>query len=124
MTDVTGFGLLGHALEMARGAGLAARIDFQALPWLAQARELAGRGIVTGASGRNWASYGTAVQLGPGVDETARALLTDPQTSGGLLVACEPRAAAQVLAVFRDHGFEAAAVVGEMTAGDAAVSVE
>ncbi|HEY0294746.1 MAG TPA: selenide, water dikinase SelD, partial [Bordetella sp.] len=95
ITDVTGFGLLGHTLEMARGAGLAAHLRLAGLPWLEQVQAYAAQGVVTGASGRNWDSYGESVRLGAGVDDTARALLTDPQTSGGLLVACAPQDAAR-----------------------------
>ncbi|MFV0361345.1 selenide, water dikinase SelD [Tropicimonas sp.] len=116
LTDVTGFGLAGHVLEMARGAGCDARIDWSAVPFLPGVRELAGRGFVTGASGRNWASYGTEVGLPAGFSDLDRALLTDPQTSGGLMVACTPGATDQVLAVFRRHGFGQAAIVGEIAA--------
>lgn len=119
ITDVTGFGLLGHTLEMARGAGLTAHLDLAALPWLPGVQALASQGCITGASGRNWASYGNGVALGPSVDDTARALLTDPQTSGGLLVACAPGAVQSVLDIMRQQGFEHAAVVGRMqAAGD------
>jgi selenide,water dikinase len=120
MTDVTGFGLLGHALEMCRGAGLRARLDVAAVPLLPGVRELAARGMVTGASTRNWASYGEQVDLG-GADALTRALLTDPQTSGGLLVSCAPDAVDAVLGVLRDEGFAQAAVIGAFEAGDAGV---
>ena len=114
VTDVTGFGLAGHALEMARGAGLSAVLDWSRVPLVPGVRELAQAGFVTGASGRNWAGYGADVALPAGFDDVARALLTDPQTSGGLLVSCTAQAAPQVLEVFRRHGFDAAAVVGRM----------
>jgi selenide,water dikinase len=123
ITDVTGFGLLGHALEMSRGAGLRARIDLSALPWLPGVRGMAQAGMITGASGRNWASYGAAIALDAGVDEVSRALLTDPQTSGGLLVACDRDSAAQVLKELTAQGFTQAAVVGEMVQGEAGVEV-
>ena len=123
MTDVTGFGLLGHALEMARGAALSLRIGYRELPWLAQSEALAARGIVTGASARNWASYGGAVDLEPDLPEVARALLTDPQTSGGLLVACAPPAVDAVLACFRAEGFARAAVIGDALAGPPRIAV-
>jgi selenide,water dikinase len=103
MTDVTGFGLLGHGLELARGSGLTARIDFQRLPVLAGAEELAQAGFVTGASGRNWASYGNGVELYEGCPDWQKAILTDPQTSGGLLVSCAPEAEAEVMGIFRRH---------------------
>ncbi len=117
MTDVTGFGLLGHALEIARGSGLAAHLEFGRLPILPQAAELARAGHVTGASGRNWASYGGGVRLFEGCQDWQRALLTDPQTSGGLLVACTAAAQEEVMQVFRLHGFERAAVIGRLVAG-------
>ncbi|WP_203564742.1 selenide, water dikinase SelD [Bordetella pseudohinzii] len=123
ITDVTGFGLLGHALEMARGAGLTAKLRLSDLPWIPGVRALAAEGVVTGASGRNWASYGDAIRLGPKVGDAERALLTDPQTSGGLLVACAPEAAAQVMDIFAAGGFADAAVIGEMAVGDPVVQV-
>ena len=115
LTDVTGFGVLGHALEMARGAGLGIELDAQALPFLARAREWARAGHVTGASKRNWASYGAEVALPADLPEWQRHLLTDPQTSGGLLVACAPDAAAGLLAEIRTAGYPAAAQVGRVT---------
>src|SRR5690606_24193505 len=97
MTDVTGFGLLGHTLEVARAAGLSARLRHADLPWLPGVRQLAAQGAVTGASGRNWSSYGASVALAPHVDGSMRAVLCDPQTAGGLLVSCAPEVAGQVL---------------------------
>jgi selenide,water dikinase len=123
MTDVTGFGLLGHALELARGAGLTVRLRFDDLPWLPDVQALAADGVVTGASGRNWAAYGDGVQLGANIDRTARDLLTDPQTSGGLLVSCAPQALGEVLEILHHAGFTDAAVIGETRAGDARVEV-
>lgn len=120
MTDVTGFGLGGHALEMARGAGADLRLDWSAVPLLPGVAELAQAGTVTGASGRNWASYGHEVILPDDLAPEARAILTDPQTSGGLLVACDPAVASEVLGIFRHHGFAQAAVVGRI--GDRGVS--
>ena len=116
ITDVTGFGLAGHALEMARGARCELQIDWSAVPLLPGVRALAARGFITGASGRNWAGYGADVQLSTQLDAEDRALLTDPQTSGGLLVACEPSALDAVLAIFGRHGFAQAAVVGQVLA--------
>jgi len=120
MTDVTGFALAGHALEMARGSGSDIRLDWAAVPLLAGARALSQRGFVTGASGRNWASYGAEVALPDGFAAEDKALLTDPQTSGGLLVACAPAAVAAVLETFGRHGFAEAAVIGEVVATQAA----
>jgi selenide, water dikinase len=113
LTDVTGFALAGHALELARGAKLAIEIDWSQVPVLEGVRELAQAGYVTGASGRNWAAYGSEVQLPANFAEADLALLTDPQTSGGLLVSCSPDSVAQVLEVFRRHGFGQAAVIGQ-----------
>jgi selenide,water dikinase len=123
LTDVTGFGLAGHALELARGAQLGVRIDWHAVPLLGGVRELAAQGMVTGASGRNWAGYGADVTLPEGFAAADKALLTDPQTSGGLLVSCAREAAAEVLALFGRHGFDAAAVIGEVTAGAGRLTV-
>ncbi|MDE2277540.1 MAG: selenide, water dikinase SelD, partial [Burkholderiales bacterium] len=116
LTDVTGFGLAGHALEMARGARCDVRLDWAAVPQLPGVRALAAQGYFTGASGRNWAGYGADVVLPQGFADEDRALLTDPQTSGGLLVSCTPSALDAVLAVFGRHGFAEAAVVGSIAA--------
>jgi selenide, water dikinase len=120
LTDVTGFGLAGHALELARAAGLQLRVDWSRVPLLPGVRELAGRGMITGASGRNWAAYGAQVELPAGFGPVEQALLSDPQTSGGLLVSCAAQAAEEVLAVFRRHGFGAAALIGEAGAARSA----
>ncbi|WP_395141453.1 selenide, water dikinase SelD [Schlegelella aquatica] len=117
LTDVTGFGLAGHSLELARGAGCTVRIEWRRVPLIEGVRELAAQGFVTGASGRNWTSYGADVRLPEGYAVEDRALLTDPQTSGGLLVSCSREAAEAVLAVFRRHGFASAALIGEVVAG-------
>ena len=116
LTDVTGFGLAGHALEMARAAQASVVLDWDRVPMLAGVRELAGRGMVTGASARNWDGYGAEVTLPERFAATERALLTDPQTSGGLLVSCDAAAVGDVLAIFRRHGFRAAAEIGEVVA--------
>ena len=123
ITDVTGFGLAGHALEMARGSGCTVEIDWSQVPLLSGVRELAARGMVTGASGRNWAGYGQDVRLPSGFAPQDQALLTDPQTSGGLLVACRPDTVDQVLATFRSQGFEQATVVGRVAGGPAQLTV-
>jgi len=123
LTDVTGFGMLGHLLEMARGAGLTAKLSMPKIPLLPNVIELAKSGFITGASERNWAGYGHDVVLSKNLSPVDQALLTDPQTSGGLLVACEPSAAAEVLALFKGEGFLHAAVIGEMAKGDAKVEV-
>ena len=116
MTDVTGFGLAGHALEMARGSGLNVHIAWAQVPLLDGVRELAQQGHITGASARNWSGYGADVQLpASGFDAIDQALLSDPQTSGGLLVSCAPESVDAVMAVFERHGFAQAAVVGQVT---------
>jgi selenide,water dikinase len=116
MTDVTGFGLAGHALEIARGSGVDVHIDWSQVPWLDGVRGLAEQGHVTGASGRNWQGYGADVQLpASGFEAIDQALLSDPQTSGGLLVSCSPDAVKEVMAVFVKHGFAQAAVVGSVS---------
>jgi selenide, water dikinase len=115
VTDVTGFGLGGHLLEICRGSGLAATVEFAHLPLLAEAVAHVRAGIATGASTRNWASYGESVDLSPDLEEWQQKIVTDPQTSGGLLVACAPGAAEDVLAAFRADGFDQAAVIGRMT---------
>jgi selenide, water dikinase len=120
MTDVTGFGLAGHALEMARGARCDLHIRWPAVPLLDGVRALAGQGFVTGASSRNWAGYGDEVSLPAAFAAEDQALLTDPQTSGGLLVACAPAALDAVLAVFHRHGFGQAAVIGSVAASTGA----
>ena len=115
LTDVTGFGLAGHALELARGSGLDVHIDWATVPLLDGVRELAQQGHITGASARNWSGYGADVQLpSTGFDAIDQALLSDPQTSGGLLVSCAPESLDAVMAVFERHGFAQAAVVGQV----------
>ena len=117
MTDVTGFGLLGHALEMARGANKTITINIEALPWLSEATTLAQQGFVTGASGRNWKSYGTEVVLPADISEWQRQLYCDPQTSGGLLVACAPDRAEALLKTTIASGYPGARVIGEVKDG-------
>jgi len=124
LTDVTGFGLLGHLLELARGAKLTATLQMPAIPLLPNVLQLAGQGCITGASGRNWEAYGHDVSLADGVSAVQKALLSDPQTSGGLLVACDPASVDEVLALFQREGFVHAAVIGEMSAGAARVEVQ
>lgn len=116
MTDVTGFGLAGHLLEVCRGSGLSAVLRLAELPLIEAARGLAQAGIATGASARNWAAYGGEVHWPEGAADWQRALLTDPQTSGGLLVSCSEAAVPAVLAAFRAAGFGEAAEIGHMQA--------
>ena len=123
LTDVTGFGLLGHLLEIAKGSKVAARIDWNSLPLLPGALDMAREGIVTGASARNWTGYGAAVSLASTLGESQKAVLTDPQTSGGLLVACAPGAVSAVLDIFAKDGFKHARVIGELAAGTPGIAV-
>ncbi|CAN7296370.1 selenide, water dikinase SelD [Rhizobacter sp. LjRoot28] len=123
LTDVTGFGLAGHGLELARGAGLTAVIDWHRVPLLPGVQALADDGIVTGASARNWAGYGAEITLADDLPATARSLVTDPQTSGGLLVSCAPDTVDAVLGVFREEGFGDATVIGRMEAGPAGLTI-
>ena len=123
LTDVTGFGLLGHLLEVCRASAATATLDFARIPLHPGVLALARAGCVTGASGRNWSGYGSDVTLPPGATDAERAVLTDPQTSGGLLVACAADAVDEVLAIFRAEGFAGAAEIGGISAGPARVEV-
>jgi selenide,water dikinase len=123
LTDVTGFALLGHLLEICRGSGLAAEIVLDHIPLLPAAEQLAQAGFATGAAARNWASYGHEVVLSDGMPEWQRKLLCDPQTSGGLLAACAPQDAEEVLRLFHEAGFRDAAVIGAMRPGMPGVTV-
>jgi selenide,water dikinase len=118
MTDVTGFGLLGHLVEICKGSGVAAILDYAALPLLPNVIDYAAKGCVTGASERNWTGYGKHVVLDKNrFGDTERALLTDPQTSGGLLISCAPEVVTEVLSIFLQQGFDHATVIGEIAEG-------
>ena len=123
LTDVTGFGLLGHLLEMCRGSGLSAELQFDRVPVLSEALPLAQQGYGPGAIDRNLASYGHEVDFAPHMENWQRRVLADAQTSGGLLVAVAPDAVDEVLSAFSKAGFEQAAVIGTMKSGAARVSV-
>lgn len=123
MTDVTGFALLGHLLEICRGSQLQAQLEFDQIPFIDIALQLARDGYATGAAARNWASYGESVVLQSHIAEWQRKLLCDPQTSGGLLVSCTSGSVDAVLAAFNADGFNHAAVIGTMQAGSAQVTV-
>ena len=123
LTDVTGFGLLGHLLGICRGSRVAAKLEWDRIPMLEVARQLAQQGLATGASQRNWASYGAEVRLPSAAPDWHRKVLTDPQTSGGLLVACEPHTAADVLELFAAQGFHRAAEIGRLEPGEPGVNV-
>jgi selenide,water dikinase len=123
MTDVTGFGLLGHSLELARGSGVSLEISYERVPFLAQARALVEAGYATGASGRNWASYADGIVLPPELPTWRRTLLTDPQTSGGLLVACAAERAETLRAAIEGAGYPRASIIGSVSSGDAVVRI-
>lgn len=123
MTDVTGFGLAGHLLEVCRGSGLSAELDAGALPLIPAAERFARDGIATGASARNWAGYGRQVEIAGTLPAHLRTLLTDPQTSGGLLVSCAAEVVAEVCEVFHDEGFDDVAEIGRLVEGAPAIDV-
>jgi selenide, water dikinase len=123
LTDVTGFGLAGHLLEICRGSRLGAEVRFDDLPLLPEALEWAKQGTATGASDRNWAGYGREVRMAADAPEWKRKLITDPQTSGGLLVACAPAAEKNVIEEFRRQGFPHACRIGSMRAGDPSLTI-
>jgi selenide,water dikinase len=123
LTDVTGFGLLGHLLEICRGSKLTAQVKFDSVPLIAEALDWAKQGVATGASDRNWKGYGAEVDMPAKAPEWMQKLLTDPQTSGGLLVACAPEIERNVLDGFRKRGFAEARVIGKLHAGPARLRV-
>ncbi|WP_395711093.1 selenide, water dikinase SelD [Reyranella sp.] len=123
ITDITGFGVLGHALEMARGSKLALTIEVAKVPLLAEAASLAQQGYVTGASHRNWASYQDHVALPASLPEWQRHLLSDPQTSGGLLVACDATRAEEIAATIRAAAYPATAIIGHTAKGTPGITV-
>jgi selenide,water dikinase len=124
MTDVTGFGLLGHLLELCKGSGLSAVVDYDALPLLPNVADYATQGHVTGASARNWEGYAQHVHLDKRLGAVERALLTDPQTSGGLLISCAPGVVTEVLSIFLQQGFDHAVVIGELAEGKPQINVK
>jgi selenide,water dikinase len=124
MTDVTGFGLLGHGLEMARASEVTMRIKATAVPFLGRAQQFAEAGHVTGASHRNWDSYGDGVTLPVGFPSPLRHLLTDAQTSGGLLISCAEDAAEELVSSIREAGYPMASIIGAVAAGPAGIEVE
>jgi selenide,water dikinase len=123
LTDITGFGLAGHLLEICRGSRLAAEVELDALPVIGAALEWVKKGVATGASERNWSGYGADVALPAGAPEWVKKLVTDPQTSGGLLVACAPEDERRVLDAFAGEGFSEARRIGRLAEGPARVSV-
>ncbi len=123
MTDVTGFALLGHLLEICRGSRLKADLVYERIPFIDTAVQLAQAGYATGAAERNWSSFSQAIQLDESISKWQRQLLCDPQTSGGLLVSCTPECVDSVLAAFWSDGFHQAAVIGSLQAGSAEITV-
>jgi selenide, water dikinase len=123
LTDVTGFGLAGHLLEICRGSKLAAEVRFDSLPVIPEALEWVKQGVATGASDRNWQGYGKDVSLPSQSEDWIRKIITDPQTSGGLLVACAPEAEKQVLKHFESQGFSGARNIGTLRAGKPGITV-
>ncbi len=123
ITDVTGFGVLGHGLEMARGSKLSITINARDIPLLTEAASLSQQGFVTGASHRNWDSYGAQVSLPAGLPDWQRHLLSDPQTSGGLLVAVAPEKANEIVETIRAAGYPAAQVIGHAEAGTPGIKI-
>lgn len=123
MTDVTGFGLLGHLLEICRASSHGAEIAFSQLPIIPEALKLAESGHATGASTRNWSSYGQEVDLAPEMTDWQKKILTDPQTSGGLLITCQKAHLSAILELLKTRGFEETAVIGKISKGPARVTV-
>ena len=124
ITDITGFGLCGHLYEMCKGAGLGATLQWERLPFLEGAIDYAQKGYNTGAANRNWDSFDKHITTWGGIETWQKNLLMDPQTSGGLMIACAPAAADEVLALFKQNGYRYASVVGELTEGEARVTLE
>ena len=123
LTDVTGFGILGHGLEMARASGLTVSLSLANIPFLSQAETLSREGFITGASERTWASYSSEIKLPDGMADWQRLLLADPQTSGGLLVACDAASADSLVKTIRDAGYPLASIVGYTQPGPVQVEV-
>jgi len=123
LTDVTGFGLAGHLLEILRGSKLGGEVRFDALPVIPEALEWVKQGVATGASERNWKGYGGEVDLPSSAPDWMKKLLTDPQTSGGLLVSCASEAVPAVLQAFQQRGFDDARVIGRVYAGKPRLAV-
>ena len=117
LTDVTGFGLAGHLLELCRGAKLSAQIQWDSIPVITEAVKLVKEDIFTGASPRNWLGYGHEIQMGSHLHAWQQNLFSDPQTSGGLLISCSPEATEQVLEILRTDGFMQAQKIGHFVEG-------
>jgi selenide,water dikinase len=123
MTDVTGFGVLGHGLEMARGSNVTLDIAYQHIPFLTEAEALVQAGYKTGASARNWASYGKEVVLPAKLPDWKKTLLTDPQTSGGLLITCAPERADALRTQIEAAGYPRVQIIGSASQGPPQVRI-
>lgn len=123
VTDVTGFGLAGHLLEVCRASEMRAEISIEVTPFIERAAAFARGGTATGASARNWSSYGESVTLADEVADWQRVLLTDPQTSGGLLIACDPAAVDEVRQLVMEAQNTEAHIIGCLIEGPAGISV-
>lgn len=123
LTDIGGCGLLGHLLDLCKGSALRARLEFASVPLLPKLLEFARDGHAADLAERNWAGYDGAVSLSGPSAELARALLADPQTSGGLLVSCAPDTVTEVLSIFLQQGFSHVSVIGELLTGEPGVDV-
>lgn len=121
MTDVTGFGLLGHLLEICRGSNLKAEISFSGIPILAEALTLANNGIFPGAAQRNWDGYQSQIKTMTAQWQTL--LLADPQTSGGLLLSVAPESVPTILEQLLAEGYGFSTVIGECTPGEPGIEI-
>lgn len=124
LTDVTGFGILGHSLEMAQGSNVEIDIYYSKIPFLKEAQALAKDGCFTGASRRNWDSYGEYIVLPENYPDYKRFLLTDPQTSGGLLLSVAPDKADGIVAFGKSQGYPLSTIIGEVHAGSPRVVIK
>ena len=123
MTDITGFGLLGHLSEVCQGSGVGAKLELSAIPMLAAGRELAEAGINTGAANRNRIDFDDGISLPADLPRWCNNMLYDPQTAGPLLVVCDPSGADDILALFHDKGYAAATIIGECQTGEPLITV-
>ena len=115
-TDVTGFALLGHAIEIAEGSGLGLDLDLSALPVIDGAWDMLNQGIAPGATRRNLEHYGDRVEWAGSVTDIQKKLVGDPQTSGGLLLSLAPERSTDLVQALREQGTLASAVVGTLSA--------
>jgi selenide,water dikinase len=113
LTDVTGFGLLGHLVEMCEGSGLSAEVDFDSVPVIKNVKDYLAQNAVPGGTKRNWNSYGHKVYLNQGLSSDAINILADPQTNGGLLVAVSIEEAGRVQNLLKSAGLESG-IIGKM----------